>query len=243
MRLVFALALLVSAAAAYDLPQDSKAVVITLDQRGGYGPRLPPQPMLEICGDGTVRTYGKATPGKLTPKELQELLGFIVKKQRFFEHKNATVSGKVRQILKNQKVSASIVDAATTTITVRLEKKSGEAGHHALAWAAQQYPGVPELARLAAIEKRLQVILTVARAGGSASANKILALANKRLRVQHPLAKPLALADLRSYGTMPDGRKRFWFYRSANGASVSVGILLPEKGEPEIKVELNQSVR
>lgn len=227
------LALAVAAAAGGpELPRDPEAVVLMLDERGGYGLALPPAPMLEVLRNGTLRSYGKKV-GVLPEKEVLELVRWVVEEKRLLEHDPKKVNAKMGR--KN----VAIVDAATTTVRVGLKDRRHEVKEYALQWAAKNHPEVEELQRAAAVERRLRLVLQVARAGGEKKAREMLRLANEKLKKAHPKVAPLKLEHLSRAGETPNGRREFRFHRPGPGNGyTSVVILVAEEADPEIYVNV-----
>ena len=232
MRLLV-LTLLAAAAVAEDrapaLPEDPDAVVVLLDDRGGFGPELPPEPRLEVLAGGTLKSYGKVV-GKLSPEELAALVRAIVVDQRFFEWDAAKAEAKMGER------DVAVLDASTTRIRVVLKDRKHEAKVYALGWQAQRYGKVDELRRLENVRRRLEVVRNVALAGGREKAEALLDLANKALAEKHPDKTPLTLFDLHHVGE-GDGERTCRFHRAFdNGAYTSVFIKLPKEGEPVVEV-------
>lgn len=234
---VLALLLLAGAAFAVDLPKDPKAVVLSYEEVGGYGPvRTRKGPFLSVLADGTVRVLplqkgAKDLELKLTGAELQELMRFVVEKHRFFEFdEKKTLAAMGRK-------GAIIMDASSTVIAVKTKDKAKQARFYALTWAARQHPKVRALQDLDAIGQRLVNLMAVVRAGGWKKAAAYLALANAELRKAHPQAKPLTAGDLVWTGRHPDGSLVVRFHRyEGPGRYTSASVRKPGKGDAEVEV-------
>ena len=93
----------------YKLPKDPKSVVISLDFKGGYGPRRKNNaPSLSILANGTILmpdNYGmsKDVKSEMSKKELQELLEFIVEKNQFLKYNKVKVAAAKKKALKPKK--------------------------------------------------------------------------------------------------------------------------------------------
>jgi hypothetical protein len=225
-----------------ELPRDPKAVVISLDYRGGYtAPRRNKAPYLSILADGTVSRpdpfgLNKDQQSKITQAELQELLRYVVETQRFFQ-----VDPKVlRKKLHAAEGGVSIVDASATVLKVSIRGKSLEVEQYALRFVARTHPQIDELKRLGAIEQRLGNLRAIVGAGGKKKAAEIVALANQHLKKRYPKAKPLTLGDLADAGERRDGTRFARLHRGATlgrGPYVIVSVELPPKGEPRVAVQ------
>lgn len=213
----------------FELPQDPKATVISLDYRGGFTPpRKSDRPTLSILSDGTVLVpdnYGQSRDlsDKLTAEELQELLHEIVEKQLFFAYDPDEVREEIAEASRPRpalgggvvvKVAPRIADAPTTVIRVCVDGREHEASHYALDFAASQYPDIQPLARLRAVQQQLQRLITRVHAGGPEKTAEVLALVNRRLKQEHPRVAPLTEAELVSAAVRADESRFYLFQRT-----------------------------
>ena len=135
----------------YELPDDRKAVIISLDSVGGYGPeRKNPAPYLSILRDGTVLApsrYGSTKDHVSTIPEakLQELLGYIIKENRFFEYDAKEVQEKIG--------SHPTVDGGTTVLRVSIRERALEVRQHSLYYAAQEHPDAVAACSMTSLSK------------------------------------------------------------------------------------------
>ncbi|MHC4974890.1 MAG: hypothetical protein ACYTG3_21450 [Planctomycetota bacterium] len=233
------LLLLAGVAFAVDLPKDPKAVVLSYDEVGGYGPaRTRKEPYVSVLANGTVkvppfREGAKDLELKLSPAELQELLRFVVEKHRFFEFDEKKTKAAIGM------GGAIIMDASTTVISVKTRDKRKQARFYALTWAARQHKKVRALQDLSAIQQRLVNLMAVARAGGKKKAAAFLALANAELKKRHPQVKPLTAGDLVTTGRRPDESLVLRFHRyEGPGRYTSADVRQPKKGEPQVEVRV-----
>lgn len=236
---------------AYELPEDGKTAVIELDYKGGFTPpRKKDDPALSILADGTVLMpdrYGmsKDVTGKLSQRELQELLRFVILDQQFAKIDPAALKLAVQEEQKKRGGFAiQIADAPNTWVRVSVKGHEHEAQYYALGMAANQNPTVDGLQDFHAIEKRLQNVMNIVRGGGREQIARILKLANAELQKQHPDAAPLTMEHLRSAYVGPDGTRRYSLGWNAQGMPgvpaaatyVNASVNVPEKGDPEVTI-------
>lgn len=234
---------------AYKLPKNPKAVVISFDWAGGFTPpRKSNAPVLSILRDGTVNMpdrfgLSKDVTGKISQRELQELLAFAIKTNKFFEYDPAKVKKKIEIESKKRPFIPRIADAPSSVIFIQIAGKSHKVSHYALAFAASQFKTIKELQQLYAIEKRLRRLMDVTRLGGPTGVKAMLTLANAELKKKYPKVKPLTMEDLQSTGIDRNGSKRVSFHRSGktatgkpDGTFVNVFIQMQEEGNPKVTV-------
>lgn len=233
---------LTTAAQTPELPDDPKAVVMSLDYQGGYTPRrVDKRPALAIRADGTVVlpslfVRGKAFEAKLAREEVLALLKSIVIEDRFFEAAAAHAKDEVGPLAR---CGVSIRDASTTVITVRTKKKKATAKQEALRWVAQQRPKEVTVNRLAAIERRLTTVKNVQLAGGPEKADDWLKRVNAKLLKKHPKAAPLELEHMTSVHHRPKGGRRIMYFRRVGGIETQGSVSIPAKGEAKIDVRMS----
>lgn len=223
----------------YALPADPQAAVIVLDFKGGFTPpRISEEPTMTIRAGGDIVIPAKfegqkAYKGKISPEELQQLLAFIIEKQKFLEYDPA----KVREKLNAGGPRIAIADAATTVIRVTVGGETKEVSHYALGMGAK----VEELVRLAAIQRRLLQVQSVVQLGGKEQLAKWLEVVNAELKKQHPDVKPFTADDFQSGGERTDGSVYVSFSRStgddpAKAHNTSAFVNKPAGGEAKITV-------
>src|SRR6185369_17183007 len=87
------------------LPKDPKAVVLSYDPGAGGFIRKGPPPHLKIQADGQVTVTnlvdGTKKESKLTPKQLDELLGFVIQEKDFFKVTAARINEGIKEASKN----------------------------------------------------------------------------------------------------------------------------------------------
>ncbi|MHC4954475.1 MAG: hypothetical protein ACYTGZ_11355 [Planctomycetota bacterium] len=241
--IVFALATACSSVAAprFDLPEDPAAEIIVLEREGGLAARGEQRPpLLRLQADGTLHTRGGTA--QIAPDRIQDLLGYIVDDQRFFEIDSEALRLAVHQSNSRYGSAVVIMDAPTTRVDVRLRARSHSVSQYALAFTAQRHSEIDELRRLAAIEKRLIRFVAVTHLGGVEAAESMLALANNRLYLDHPTVAPLTLDSLATAGTRRDGARVAHFRRAASATSVTIAtVTMPEGGGAVVQVRSNEA--
>ncbi|MHC4164917.1 MAG: hypothetical protein ACYSUM_22615 [Planctomycetota bacterium] len=241
MRIAALLLLTAVVVLAVDLPRDPKAVVLSYDEVGGYGPaRTRKEPYVAVLADGTVkvppfREGAKDLEVKLGAAELQELMRFVVEKHRFFEFDEKKVKAAMGQ------GNVIIMDASAAVISVRVRGKSKQARVYALTYAARQHRKVRALQDLSAIQQRLVNLMAIVRAGGKTKAAALLTLANAELRKSHPKVKPLTAGDLVSTSKYPDESVVLRFHRyEGPGRYTSASVRQPKDGDPQVEVSAKE---
>ena len=180
---------------------DQSEPLITFDRFGGL--RVPPPadwkptPLLTVLPDGTIRS-GSDRPGivpregKLTREQLYQLLDFVVKQNDFYQADTASIKAE----MENAGNRIRIADALTSKFTVNLKRGSHTVEVYALMFNVDQYPGIPVLRRLLAIEKRLKLEYALVQIGNDAAVKKILDAVNQELKQKRPDMKPFQRQDI-----------------------------------------------
>jgi RNA polymerase sigma factor (sigma-70 family) len=201
------------------LPADPNAAVITIDFLGGGIRRISNDPVMIIRGNGTVTVsdpwgFGAAGESKLTPRELQDLLQFIIRDRNFFGFNAEKVQKAVGEQVKAGGPAIAVGGGSTVIVRINADGKEHEARYYAVETFAKQYPKVKELGQLRDIADRLQ----------------------------YPTAPALTAADI-STAVKRDGKTIVNFQRLGIDAAkdprthVRANLVRPEKGEPKITVE------
>jgi hypothetical protein len=142
----------------FTLPKDPKAVVISYDPGAGGFIRKGEAPYLKIQADGQVTVTnlhdGSKKEGKLTVKELEELLTFIVKGNDFFALDKAKIDDGIKEAAGKGPFLA-VGGAGTSVIGVNVNEKKHEVSFRAAKAFQSAYPKVKMLGQFVAIEKRL----------------------------------------------------------------------------------------
>jgi hypothetical protein len=183
------------------LPQDTKAAVITMDLAGGFGPRRKDnRPALTILADGTVQVVDRsgvvpAIENKLSSEELQDLLRFAINEHHFFDFDQAKAEREAAAQEEKTGYSFSVFDVATTMVRIRTAERDHNAQFYALDEYARAYPEVKVLTHLLAVVVRLRRLLYEVKAGGQEGVAAALNLGNEYLKTAYPRIPPLRRED------------------------------------------------
>ncbi len=166
-----------------------------------------PRPQVEVLGDGRVRERGNVLATKLTARELQDLLRFAIKKHRFFEHDGKALK---RTLADRERGGGFCGTGFTTThIHVAVRGKKRKLDMAMLSTRVSMHPGLPALADLLAIQRRLLLEARLANAGGRQKVLTYLKAANARLKQRFPKRKPLTIGDFQRVTKLPIPAKMF----------------------------------
>jgi hypothetical protein len=140
------------------LPKDPKAVVLSYDPGAGGFVRKGEPPYLKIQADGQVTVTnlhdGSKKEGKLTAKELDALLRFVVVDKDIFKVTEARINEGIKEAAGKGPFIA-VSGAGTSVIKVEANGKKHEVSFRGASAYLQAYPKVEVLAQFVAIEKRL----------------------------------------------------------------------------------------
>jgi hypothetical protein len=143
---------------AIELPMDPKAVVLSYDPGAGGFIRKGAAPYLKIQADGQVIVTnlfdGSTKDRKLTAKQLEELLRFVVHEQGFFKVSETQIADGIKEAAGDGPFIA-IGGAGTSVIAVQANGKKHEVKYRGAAAYLQAYPKVVVLSQFVAVEKRL----------------------------------------------------------------------------------------
>ncbi len=185
--------------------------LILFDRTGGFRPQPPAgfkaTPHLMIFADGTVRTGAdrpdvQSRQAKLSRKELFELLDFIVNQKQFYDIDTA----EIKTAMKNAGKRIMIADALTSQFVVHLKRGSHVVQAYALQFNVEQYPDVPALRRLLAIQQRLNAEYALAQIGDKKLVAEVLRLMNQELKVKRPDMQPFQPKEITYAKRASDGQ-------------------------------------
>ncbi|MBI3821427.1 MAG: hypothetical protein HY289_01980 [Planctomycetes bacterium] len=141
-----------------EFPKDAKAVVLSYDPGAGGFIRKGEPPYLKIQADGSVTVTnlhdGAKKEAKLTPKQLDDLLRFVIHDKKFFEVTEAKMNDAVKEASAKGPFIA-IGGAGTAKITVEAAGKKHAVSFRAADVYLRTYPKVEVLPLFVAVEKRL----------------------------------------------------------------------------------------
>jgi hypothetical protein len=184
----------------------------------------------------------KVLEGRLSARELEDLLRFTLHEQEFFDFDPAAVKAAIRDKYQSYGDVTDPTDATTTAFHIRTAEQEHEVRWTRLAKATWDFPDVERLLQLSAVDKRLSQVYYVLLAGGPERVEAVvekmneLALPNYRL---YPDAPRLTAADLVGVTPSADGsRTRFSFFRIKDKTVCTplfgVTIDVPQQGEPTL---------
>src|SRR5262249_22049962 len=133
-------------------------VVLSYDPGAGGFIRKGPPPYLQILANGVVIVTnlhdGARKESKLTAKQLDELLRFVIHDKDFFKLTQAKIADGIKEAAAKGPFIA-VGGAGTSVIAVHVNGKKHEVSFRAAAAYLATYPKVEPLARFAAVEKSL----------------------------------------------------------------------------------------
>jgi len=131
------------AAAKIVLPKDPKAVVLSYDPGAGGFIRKGAPPYLKILADGQVTVTsvfdGSQKEAKLTSKQLEELLQFVVNDKGFFNVTAAKIAAGIKEAAGNGPFIA-VTGAGIAKITAEANGKKHEASYRGAAAFLRVFP-------------------------------------------------------------------------------------------------------
>jgi RNA polymerase sigma factor (sigma-70 family) len=200
---------------------------------------------------GIARARGSATRprktavlrGRLSARELDELLRFAVHDQEFFDFDSAQVQDAIRQAYHRDDDPPDAGDATTTRFHVHTAGRVHEVEWLRLARGAWTFPEVRRLLQLYALDRRLQQVFYVLVAGGPEQVEAVVTMMNRLAQPyyrRYPNAPRLTAADLFCVTRSEDGTwTRYAFSRNHPDGLVrhplfEIAIDVPLVGEPRI---------
>jgi hypothetical protein len=180
--------------------------------------------------------------GKLSARELDELLRFALEDQEFFDFDPAAVKLAIREKYDSDGDVRDSTDATTTAFRVRTADRSHEVRWPRLSKSAWDFPEEERLLQLHALDLRLQQVFYVLVAGGPERVEEALEKADELTAPYYclyPDLPRLTAADLFRVTPSADGsRVQFTFSRNRGRAVRSplfeVAIDVPREGEPKL---------
>jgi RNA polymerase sigma factor (sigma-70 family) len=250
------------------LPSDANAVVLRMDRSVDSGPSMA----LTVYADGRVvaeipdglaslsateltryaktrTSAGNAAPlrtkkieGKISIRELQELVRFAIQEQEFFDFDPDAVRADIRDKYKSDGNVFDSTDATTTGFHIQTADKKHEVRWFRLAKAGWDFPKVERLLQLYAWDRQLSRLFWVLLAGGPERVDAVVAKMNELVLPfyrLYPEVPTLTAADLFMVTPFADGSgMRFTFSRNKDklvrNPLFEVSIDVPERGEPAI---------
>jgi hypothetical protein len=149
---------------AITLPKDPKAIVLSYDPGANGFVRKGAAPYLKIQADGQVTVInvfnGAKKEGKLTAKELDDLLRFVIVENDVFNVTAAKIEEGIKAEIAKGAGAIAVGGAGTGVINVQTNDKKHEVSYRGASAYLQAYPKVKPLEQFVAIEKRLSTLGT-----------------------------------------------------------------------------------
>lgn len=212
------------------LPDNPEAVVIRLDYLSARTPlTLSGGPFLEIRAGGRMTVRDRYLPngsgtreGRLTGKELQELLRFILDEQRF----HAGIGAEIERAIAAHEAQHGELDwilgGADTVIEVDVPGRKARLKRYALGFFDEEISKIAPLKRAYAVARRLHRLASLVRAGGAKGLAPALEAVNAELLRKHPAQKALTSSHLRDVRLLREGGHRLAFDRGELSVSAVV---------------------
>lgn len=184
----------------------------------------------------------KVIEGRISAGELQEILRFALREQKFFELDPDAVRAAIRDNYKSDGRVSDSTDATTTGFRIRTADHDHEVQWFRLTKAAWDFPRVEGLLQLHALDRRLSRVFYVLLAGGPERVAAAVAKANELVLPYYrlyPDIPPLTTADLFMVTPFADGSgMRFTFSHNKDklvrNPLFEVSLDVPEQGEPRL---------
>ncbi len=205
----------------YALPENGNEVIFAYDLQNGFTPpRQNNAPVLLIRANGTVEMpslygEGRDIKGKLSAKELQAFLKFVIDENKFLDFDASRVQGQIEEIREKRQVP-QIADAPDTIIDLKIPGHTQSVRQPAVGMPSE-FKEVKSLQQLLAIRKGVNQLMSETRVGGKKGIKSLLGPINKKLKEEYPDVAPLKVSDFSGSYLKQDG-------------SISATISRPGKG-------------
>jgi hypothetical protein len=186
---------------------------------------------------------GQVIEGRLSARELEEVLRFALHDQEFFDFDQAAVKDAIRDIYQSDGNVRDSTDATTTAFRIQTADRTHEVRWSRLGKAAWDFPKVERLLQLHAMDQRLSQVFYVLLAGGPERVEEVVAKMNELVQFyyrRYPDLPQLTAADLLKVTPSADGSQmEFLFSRNKDkkvrNALFEVVIAVPRQGEPTLR--------
>jgi RNA polymerase sigma factor (sigma-70 family) len=184
----------------------------------------------------------KVLEGRLSRRELEEILRFALHEQEFFDFDQAAVQAAIRDTYHCEGSVRDGNDATTTSFRIQTADRNHEVTWSRLDKAAWEFPKIERLLQLHAVDRRLSRVYYVLLAGGPERVEEVVAKVNQLVLPfyrRYPDLPRLTAADLFKVTPSADGsRVEFTFSRNKDKAVrnplFEVSIDVPKQGEPRL---------
>ena len=234
------------------LPKNADQPVLILSYTGGF--RAPPKPgftetpLLRVFNDGRVITGGaseqaRVVNAKLTPLQLQNLIGSIVREDKFLDIEAAAIS----KAIEATGDTIMIADAPDTEITLTLADRQHHVKQYGTQFIGKQFPQIDSLTNLVNVERRLRRVYGWAQVGGDAEIEKMLAAINEFHKKEKPDIPAVTLDDLSWANWTSRGELQAYFIKSFpdsnNSAQRTAVVNVDAQPDGKFKIQSNVETR
>jgi hypothetical protein len=253
------------------LPNDANAVVLRMDRslEAARGPKM----VLTVHADGRVvaevpdgllslsaselteyarglanpadpaAPKGQVLEGRLSARELEEVLRFTLHDQEFFQFDPVAVKAAIREKYQSDGNVKDSTDATTTVFHIQTADRRHEVRWSRLTKAAWDFPKVERLLQLFAVDQRLSQVFYVLLAGGPERIEAVVTTMNGllgRYYSSNPAVPRLTAADLYRVTPSADGSQTEFFFSRNKDKQVrnplfEASIIVPQQGEPTLR--------
>lgn len=227
---------------------DQNTPVFSIDFVGGFRQQQPEgfveTPALKIFPNGRIVT-GRNSPnvkeitGQMDPVELRSFLVFATEDCRFFDFTTDSIKADIKKAAD----SMIIMDAATTQMTIHLDKHSQQTDIYALQFVARKMQQVQSVAAMTALSSRAQSIIANTKIGDSGP--RAIAELNKTLAARDPDARKFVASNLQFAEQFVDGRVKASYNQEYPDGNETVFVYgsweKPADGDAKVSVSLHRS--
>lgn len=162
------------------LPVDQQTIVLELTFEEPENATVAER--VTIRADGKISLtggplQGNPVAGSLNAEDLESLLQEVVHTARILECETAAIAAAVEREGRRTSRDWRIRNAATTVIRVQLKDIEHEVRCPAAELLVERFPGIDQLERLCAVQRRLQNVKAVAQVGGADEAERLAKIA------------------------------------------------------------------
>ena len=228
---------------AWSLPDNPQAVVLEL--RYAKPAANAPETKLELRRDGTFigdKGTARRISGRLSNRELQELMGEIVVDSGALQLTSSGLSRQIQEQSRRTGKSARLTSGVDTIIRITLADGAHELQCVSPEVLRTRYPALRELDRVCAIRRRLENVVAVAHAGGKPAAERLAALATEQLRRHNGAQAQVTARDLQAVrGEAGDLRQAQFVITDAStgspaGSEVHISVFESPGAPPRIRI-------
>ena len=193
----------------YKLPENGNEVIFVYDEQNGFTPpRKSSAPVFLLRANGSIEMpslYGQGSDikGKISARELQEFLHFVIAENKFVEFDASTVQGQIEELRKKRQIP-QIADAPDSIFQLSLPGRSQSVRQEAVGMPSE-YKEVTALQQLLTIRKGINKLMSETRVGGKEGIKRLLGPVNEKLKSEYPDVAPLTVSDFGGSYIRQDG--------------------------------------